>query len=185
MENIFSKVEASNENVLEVDAMNPLQSHIKSEGLENQESQGKQPTTPDESIVKTKESDVEQRSDSDDNDDVHLNQAASALEDMLTNAEEFTNSSEIVPVKKENINQSLQDTSFESDIIVPKPALSDNRKEKKRESKSRKELEEEEREKMQYVLIIIILQFFRHDSYDSLLCTSVRACLVLVKFILL
>jgi hypothetical protein len=98
---------------------------------------------------------------------------------MLTNAEEFTSSSETVPVIKENIKQSLQDTSFESDIIVPKLALSENRKEKKRESKSRKELEEEEREKMQYV------QFFWHDSYDSLLCTSVHTCVALIKFILL
>jgi hypothetical protein len=157
MENIFSKVETSNENVLEVGAMIPLESHMKSEGLENQEAEGKQPTSPDESIVKKKESDVDQGSDSDDNDDVHLNQAASALEDMLTNAEEFPNSSETVPTINENINQSLQDTSFESDIIVPKPALSEIRKEKRRESKSRKELEEEEREKMQYVLNLTVL----------------------------
>lgn len=154
MENIFSKVEASSENLLEVNAVNPLESHIKSEGLENQESQERQPITPEECIVKKKESDVEQRSDSDDNDDVHLNQAASALEDMLTNAEEFTNSSETVPATKGSITQPLQGTSFESDILVPKAALSENRKEKKRESKSRKELEEEEREKMQYVLNI-------------------------------
>lgn len=160
MENIFSKVEASSENVLEVDAVNPLESHIKSEGLENQEYQERQPITPEESVVKKKESDIEQRSDSDDDDDVHLNQAASALEDMLTNAEEFTNSSETVPAPKGSITQPLQGTSFESDIIVPKAALSDNRKEKKRESRSRKELEEEEREKMQYVLNILILQFF-------------------------
>lgn len=160
MENIFSKVEASSENILEVDARNSLEPHIKLEGLENQESQEKQPITPDESIVKKKESDVEQRSDSDDNDDVHLNQAASTLEDMLTNAEEFTSSSETVPAIKGNLTQSLQGTSFESDIIVPKAAQSENRKEKKRESKSRKELEEEEREKMQYVLNILMLQFF-------------------------
>jgi hypothetical protein len=163
MENIFTKVEASSENVLQVGAVNLRESHIKEEGLQNQESQGKQLITPDESIVKKKESDIEQRSDSDDNDDVHLNQAASALEDMLTHAEEFTSSSETLPAIKENITQSLQDTSFESDIIVPKPALSENRKEKKRESKSRKELEEEEREKMQYVLNIIILRVFWHD----------------------
>jgi hypothetical protein len=161
MENIFSKVEGSSENVLEVDAVNPLESHIKSEGLENQESQERQPITPEESVVKKKEIDVEQRSDSDDDDDdVHLNQAASALEDMLTNAEEFTNSSETVPAIKGSIIQSLQGTPFESDIIVPKAALSETRKEKKRESKRRKELEEEEREKMQYVLNIRILQFF-------------------------
>jgi hypothetical protein len=132
MENIFSKVEASNENALEMDGMKPLEPHIKSEGLENQESQEKQPITPEESVVKKEESD-EQRSDSDDNDDVHLNQAASALEDRLANVEVFTSS---------------------SDVILPKPAPSENKKEKRRESKSRKELEEEEREKMQYVLNI-------------------------------
>lgn len=160
MENIFSKVEAISENVLEVDAVNPLESHIKSEGLENKESQEKQPISTEESVVK-KESDVEQRSDSDDNDDVHLNQAASALEDMLTNAEEFTSSSETVPAIKGNIPQSLQGTSFESDIIVPKAAQSEDRKEKKRESKSRKELEEEEREKMQ-----VLVSNFTEEQLD-------------------
>ncbi|PNF30250.1 Transcription initiation factor TFIID subunit 11 [Cryptotermes secundus] len=160
MENIFSKVEASSENVLEVDSVSPLECHIKSEGLENQESQERQLITPEESVVK-KESDTEQRSDSDDNDDVHLNQAASALEDMLTNAEEFPNSSETVPATKGSITQPLQGTSFESDITVPKAALSDNRKEKKRESRSRKELEEEEREKMQ-----VLVSNFTEEQLD-------------------
>jgi hypothetical protein len=159
METIFSKVEASNENIREIDITNTLESpHMKSEGLENQESQEQQSVTPEAPSDRKKESDVEQRSDSDD-EDGNLNQAASALEDILTNAEDFTNSSEAVPDTKENITQSLQGTSFESDIILPKPAPSENRKEKKKESKSRKELEEEEREKMQYVLSFCNLQF--------------------------
>lgn len=151
MENIFSKMEANSGNVLEVDVKNPLDSpHVKTELLGNQDSQ-EQRLLSHEDVLKKEEDDIHQRSDSDDNEDANLDQAATALEDMLTKTEDFTSRSESAHDTKENIAQSLQGTSFESEIILPKLALCD-RKEKKRESKSRKELEEEEREKMQYVL---------------------------------
>jgi hypothetical protein len=151
MENIFWKMEASSENATGVYVTNPHISHIQSEGLENQEPREQHAVSPEESLGRKKECDIEQKSDSDDNEDVNLNQAASTLEDMLTNAEEFTSSSAAVLDNKENITEALQGTCFVSDVILPKPAPSDHKKEKKRESKSRKDLEEEEREKMQYV----------------------------------
>lgn len=154
-------MEANSGNVLEVDVTHQLESPlIKTELLGNQESQEQRPITPEDAEIKKEGGDIQQRSDSDDNEDVNLDQAATALEDMLTKTEDFTSTSETAPDAKENITHSLQVTSFESDIMLPKPATSENKKEKKRESKSRKELEEEEREKMQYVLNI-------HDLYYS------------------
>jgi hypothetical protein len=143
MENIFWKMETSSE----VDVSNPRISDIRSEGLENEEPRERRTVSPEESLGR-KEGDIEQKSDSDDSEDVNLNQAASTLEVMLTS------SSPTVSDTKENITESLQGTSFVSDVILPKPATSEYKKDKKRESKSRKELEEEEREKMQYVLNI-------------------------------
>jgi len=151
MENIFWKMETSGENAGGMDVTNTRISNIQSEGLENEELRERRPVSPEESLGR-KECDSEQKSDSDDNEDVNLNQAANTLEVMLTNAEVFTSSS--VHDTKENITESLQGTSFVSDVILPKPATSEHKKEKRRESKSRKELEEEEREKMQYVLSI-------------------------------
>jgi len=153
MENIFWKMETNSENAGGVDVSNPRISYMQSEGLENEEPRERRPVSPEEFLAR-KECDIEQKSDSDDNEDVNLNEAANTLEVMLTNAEVFTSSSATVPDTKENITESLQGTSFVSDVILPKPATSEHRKEKKKESKSRKELEEEEREKMQYVLSI-------------------------------
>jgi len=153
MENIFWKMETSSENAGGVDVTHPRTSDIQSEGLENEEPRERRPVSPEDSLGR-KECDTDQKSDSDDNEDVNLNQAANTLEVMLTNAEVFTSSSATVPDTKENITEPLQGTSFVSDVILPKPATSEHKKEKKRESKSRKELEEEEREKMQYVLSI-------------------------------
>jgi len=153
MENIFWKMETSSENAGGVDVTNRRICDIQSEGLENEEPREQHPVSPEEPLGR-KECDTEQKSDSDDNEDVNLNQAANTLEVMLTNAEVFTSSSATVPDTKVNITESLQGTSFVSDVILPKPATSEHKREKKRESKSRKELEEEEREKMQYVLSI-------------------------------
>lgn len=148
-------MEANTGNVLEVDVKNSLESpHMKTDVLENQVLQEHRPVTPEDALMKKEGDDVQQRSDSDDNEDVNLDQAATSLENMLTKTEDFTSTSETAPDTKENITHSVQCTSFESDIILPKPAPNENKKEKKRESKSRKELEEEEREKMQYVLNI-------------------------------
>ncbi|KAJ4429570.1 hypothetical protein ANN_21739 [Periplaneta americana] len=109
-----------------------------------------------------KDSDGEDpRSDSDDNEDVNLNQAASALEDILTSTEDFTTTTEIVTETKENVTQSLHTSSFESDIMLPKPALNESKKDKKKEAKSRKELEEEEREKMQ-----VLVSNFTEEQLD-------------------
>ena len=155
MENIFWKMESSIENAGGVDITNPRLSGIQSVGLENEEPREQRPVSPEEPLGR-KECDTEQKLDSDDYEDVNLNQAANTLEVMLTNAEVFS-SSATVPDAKENITESLHGTSFVSDVILPKPATSEHKKEKKRESKSRKELEEEEREKMQYVLIILNL----------------------------
>jgi hypothetical protein len=147
MENIFWKMDTSSENSGGMDVTNPRTSDIHSEGLENEEPRERCTVSPEGSLS-GKEGDIEQKSDSDDNEDVNLNQAASTLEVMLTS------SSATVPDTKENITESLQGTSFVSGVILPKPAASEHKKEKKRESKSKKELEEEEREKMQYVLNI-------------------------------
>jgi len=152
MENIFWKMESSSDNAGGMDVTNPRIFDIQSEGLGNEEPRERHPVSPEEPLGR-KEFYTEQKSDSDDNEDVNLNQAANTLEVMLTNAEVF-GSSVTVPDTKENITESLQGTSFVSDVILPKPATSEHKKEKKRESKSRKELEEEEREKMQYVLSI-------------------------------
>lgn len=160
MENIFSKMETSSGNVPEMDDKTPLEYHpMKTEMLENQKSQLQRPVTTEEALMKDEGGDIQQRSDSDDNEDANLDQAGVGLEDMLTKTEDFMSTSETVRDTKQNITQSLQGTSFESDIILPKPAPSENKKEKKREIKSRKELEEEEREKMQYVLNICDLQY--------------------------
>jgi hypothetical protein len=152
MENIFWKMETSSENATGVDGTNSHISRVKSEGLETQKPQGQGSVNPEECLGGKKERDVEQTSDSDDNEDVNLNQAASTLEDMLTHAEDYTNSSVAVPDTKEDVTESIQGTSFVSDVMLPKPLPGEHKKDKKRESKSRKELEEEEREKMQYVL---------------------------------
>ncbi|XP_069686484.1 transcription initiation factor TFIID subunit 11-like [Periplaneta americana] len=164
MEDIFSKVETSNASVIEMEVTDSLETdQVKSDGLENQESQEPQPTTNSEdSLEKKKDSDGEDpRSDSDDNEDVNLNQAASALEDILTSTEDFTTTTEIVTETKENVTQSLHTSSFESDIMLPKPALNESKKDKKKEAKSRKELEEEEREKMQ-----VLVSNFTEEQLD-------------------
>lgn len=158
MENIFWKMESSSDNAGGVDVTNPRISDIQSEGLGN-EPRERHPVSPEEPLGR-KEFYTEQKSDSDDNEDVNLNQAANTLEVMLTNAEVFS-SSVTVPDTKENIRESLQGTSFVSDVILPKPATSDHKKEKKRESKSRKELEEEEREKMQ-----VLVSNFTEEQLD-------------------
>lgn len=154
MENIFWKMETISENAGGVDVTNPRISDTQSEGLQNEEPRERRPVSSEESLGRRMECDIDQKSDSDDNEDVNLNQAASTLEDMLTNAEDYASSSATIPDTKDNIAESLQGTSFVSDVLLPKPATSEHKKEKKRESKSRKELEEEEREKMQYVLSI-------------------------------
>lgn len=161
MENIFWKMEVSSECAAGVDVTSPHISHIKPEGLENQEPREQRAVSPEESVDRKKGCDIEEKSDSDDNEDVDLNQAASTLEGMLTNAEDFTSASAAVLDTKENITESLQGTSFVSDVILPKPAPSEHKKEKKRESKSRKELEEEEREKMQ-----VLVSNFTEEQLD-------------------
>ena len=136
MDDIFSKVDISRESIL---GEHSLEYHIKPEVLQIDDISDNRP------LDLKKESDGEERrTDSDDNDDPNLNKAASVLEDMLTNTGELSSSSD----RKENITQSLPSTGLESDIILPKPPLNENKKDKKKE-KSKKELEEEEREKMQ------------------------------------
>ncbi|PSN48443.1 hypothetical protein C0J52_16575 [Blattella germanica] len=160
MDDIFCKVDTKPDNMLQVDTTNSLESQIKAEDLHIQESHDDKINILAPSIDKKKDSDGEERiTDSDDNDDPSLNKAASALEHMLTNSEEFP-APETSNDYRENATQSLSNTGLESDMMLPKSSSND-KKDKKKEAKSRKELEEEEREKMQ-----VLVSNFTEDQLD-------------------
>ncbi|KAK7864087.1 hypothetical protein R5R35_002731 [Gryllus longicercus] len=102
--------------------------------------------------------DHDQDQDNDETGDTHLNRAASALEDILSNTSSF--SKPAASTKSDMKDNSESNDAFHESIMLPKSCSSDKR-DKKKEMKSRRELEEEEREKMQ-----VLVSNFTEEQLD-------------------
>ncbi|XP_066996257.1 transcription initiation factor TFIID subunit 11 [Anabrus simplex] len=160
MENIFSRDDLPSE------SNNILNSKVSFDNFEANDDYANLHNSEhgqDSSPTLKQESDAEyasyNRSDSDGNetDDPNLNKAASALEDILSNNDNFETSTAMT-TDGELVKEIKP--LFQQDIMLPKPTTNE-KKDKKKEVKSRKELEEEEREKMQ-----VLVSNFTEEQLD-------------------
>lgn len=169
MESLFSRDDSTNDK--DNDELKPsLQSievkddhSLRNEPAESQDSfsSAKNENDPESSFNRSDsdqdhDHDHDQYNENDDTDEAaNISRAASALEDILGDSENFSKSSVSRKEHREN-NESNDD--FHDDIMLSKSC---DKKEKKKEIKSRKELEEEEREKMQ-----VLVSNFTEDQLD-------------------
>nr|CAD7416455.1 unnamed protein product [Timema poppensis] len=169
MESFFPKVESVDLTVLNIETVGDHFDNLKSESFQEDFSGN---YDNDSLVEKKRESEDEQSyniksEDSDDNEqeDRNINKAANALEEMLTNNDNYISPKFETTDNRES--HSGDNVHFETDINLPtsvpksEPLQVDIKKEKKKEIKSKRELEEEEREKMQ-----VLVSNFTEEQLD-------------------